>query len=1425
MTDSELVIVRGSTPLLVMTVPDKINLSDIADGTITISQKRSGVKIIKKLSEMTFDERNRAYSVFLTQAETLSLDSAWLASIQAKLCDNADVVLVSFMYDVEVLQVNNENILSLDQPSGTAYETPFEGKGIDFLPDLINFQPKIDLESVITSGDYEQLINKPSIGGVTLIGDLSLSDLGTYTKSEIDSTVEEINTKDSAQDTRMNGIDTRIDGVDASIDALDTRADGIDTRIDGVDTRLNNQIGNYVVSRNVESNEYSNSQIDTFFNGFAREIDDLENRIDDQIGLHTLARNVLADEYSNSEIDSKVSAVQGDVDSLETKVNTQLGNYTVSRNVAADEYTNTEIDSALVGKVNTEAGKGLSTNDYTTAEKEKLGALPTASDLSTTINGKVDKITGKGLSTEDYTSEEKNKLSGIETGAQVNVIETVKVNETALPVTNKTVDIDLSNYATKADISAVYKYKGSVTAYADLPTTGQEVGDVYNVETADSTHGIKAGDNVAWNGSAWDVLSGMVDLSGKKNIQTAVVDPTASGNALAFIDSISQDTQGVITATKKTVTTDSTPTSGSTNPVQSGAVKTALDSKANDAVVVKSVNGIQPTNGAVEVTAENIPADGIGDKTVSGNPITVTDALESIAKDLQVEFGPIQEGTPWVGTDTDKVPYNFRAVSDSVVSELGNREHDKLVGGTVAWNQLVPTENRTISNYSYVDTRDYFILYVRKIGAPYTVLLSKDLFAPEHIATITNASASFTGVEILHNGQTSNITFLQFNDMSITQGHKYLINIDFAGVNVQVANGVNGNNIMIVDLTAMFGSTIADYILSLEQSTAGAGVSWFRKLFPAPYYPFDSGTLMSVKTSAHVTRGFNQWDEEWEPGGIDPNTGANIQSNITIRMKNRMPVIPEKTYYLHVGSVSGSSAYIIACFFDKNGNWLTRNYTGGYFNDTIVIPKNAYFMRCYFPSSYGTTYKNDICINLSKTTGTPKNGDYVPYDGHSYALDSDLELRGIPKLDSNNNLYYDGDVYEASGNVQRKYGIVDLGTLNWTYNQAQTRFFADLTSLGIVVVTDTETVANILAKGYRTTYFYDVQVSNDNMVIASYNGYVTVRNVAYTDAASFKTAMSGVYLVYELETPTTETADPYTGTQVIDPDGTEEYVDSRTVAIPVGHVSNYANICPIEGRTETTVTRSDGAETDPDIATASISFGQTVYGGQVDFVTGKCRVTHACTDMGDMDWNYEATNYRFSSSSMINVIKKDVLATTSQFRCSALKTDLAPVNYVSPIGDHTICTYFNGVIYARSLEYTSSDDFKTAYTGQKICYELETPIELTLTPAQLSLLQGTNILTADGTINLTYLGSEASNVQDEIDEFESGLNNVIGSIAFIENQTAKTSHAVGEYIILNGIFCKVIASVSAGETLSFGTNIQATTIGAELRAIWAQISA
>lgn len=75
--------------------------------------------------------------------------------------------------------------------------------------------------------------------------------------------------------------------------------------------------------------------------------------------------------------------------------------------------------------------------------------------------------------------------------------------------------------AAQLGLATVYKYKGSVETYANLPTSGQQVGDVYNVKQADPDHNIEAGDNVAWDGEKWDILAGDTDLSSYAQLNSA----------------------------------------------------------------------------------------------------------------------------------------------------------------------------------------------------------------------------------------------------------------------------------------------------------------------------------------------------------------------------------------------------------------------------------------------------------------------------------------------------------------------------------------------------------------------------------------------------------------------------------------------------------------------------------------------------------------------------------------------------------------------------------------------------------------------------------------------------------------------------------------------------------------------------------------
>lgn len=85
----------------------------------------------------------------------------------------------------------------------------------------------------------------------------------------------------------------------------------------------------------------------------------------------------------------------------------------------SDYYTKSQTNSLISGKVDKVTGKGLSENDFTTVEKDKLKSLENYDDsqiksdisaINSTLGNKVDKVTGKGLSTNDFTDEYKSKV-------------------------------------------------------------------------------------------------------------------------------------------------------------------------------------------------------------------------------------------------------------------------------------------------------------------------------------------------------------------------------------------------------------------------------------------------------------------------------------------------------------------------------------------------------------------------------------------------------------------------------------------------------------------------------------------------------------------------------------------------------------------------------------------------------------------------------------------------------------------------------------------------------------------------------------------------------------------------------------------------------------------------------------------------------
>jgi len=66
-----------------------------------------------------------------------------------------------------------------------------------------------------------------------------------------------------------------------------------------------------------------------------------------------------------------------------------------------------------------------------------------------------------------------------------------------------------------ARLAAAMIYKGQVTNYAQLPTSGNQTGHTYNIVNGFTVGGqdYPPGSNVAWNGTTWDVLAGFIDTS------------------------------------------------------------------------------------------------------------------------------------------------------------------------------------------------------------------------------------------------------------------------------------------------------------------------------------------------------------------------------------------------------------------------------------------------------------------------------------------------------------------------------------------------------------------------------------------------------------------------------------------------------------------------------------------------------------------------------------------------------------------------------------------------------------------------------------------------------------------------------------------------------------------------------------------------
>lgn len=186
----------------------------------------------------------------------------------------------------------------------------------------------------------------------------------------------------------------------------------------------------------------------------------------------------------------------------------------------------TYVDSKLDTKVDKEEGKGLSTNDYSNDDRQKVSNIVdyvTAMRSTTSINtmnlslDKKNVITGSTYTVGSVTfNSASSKSAGVLTASYFEKLD-------ALP------SADELDQKINTAIGSVYRVKGSVANYEALPTKDVSIGDVYNLEDTGANY-------VATSTTPdWDKLSETVDLSGYLTKTDAASTYQPKGNYLTSV--------------------------------------------------------------------------------------------------------------------------------------------------------------------------------------------------------------------------------------------------------------------------------------------------------------------------------------------------------------------------------------------------------------------------------------------------------------------------------------------------------------------------------------------------------------------------------------------------------------------------------------------------------------------------------------------------------------------------------------------------------------------------------------------------------------------------------------------------------------------------------------------------------------------------
>ena len=723
------------------------------------------------------------------------------------------------------------------------------------------------------------------------------------------------------------------------------------------------------------------------------------------------------------------------------------------------------------------------------------------------LDSKVDKEEGKELSANDFTDALLDKLNHIQAGAEVNVQSDWEAESGDAFILHKP---DLSVYATVASVEDIE---------ALIPSTASEsnkLADKAFVNSSIST-------NTAEFKGTYDTLAELMTVAANLNDYGFVRGVDQLGNATfdrykytssdtwlyEYTLNNTSFTAAQWAAINSGITEslvsklDALPTNDSLTALLGGKVDKVSGKQLSTedyTTAEKTKLGDLPTNGALN-TALAGKVDKVEGKGLSTNDYTTAEknklaGLEYIV-DAKTEFKTDQEFI-----------YRKTNVSWDATTEILQSIHGK----TLAWNQLVPIDKITVTSGTYNGLtitnngdRTISISGTSTAAGNLSLASALDITAPVGrkvlISQPANASSDFY-IRTLTGGA---YTWGQVRDISTLQEK------NISTLSLVYASGISVNvriPLMIFDITA----------LGLGDITKAD----FLALYPG-YHAYNPGALISNDAESLETVGFNQWDEEWayrrywgnSNGKLTPESGQ--YSGICC--KNPIPVQPNTTYYVKAPFTMISGGYFNIYTADADMNFISA--VGSYTNNTFTTPANCAFITFSMSSTYGNTYNHDVCINISDPS---RNGQYEPYKKSVCLLNiktrtGKLNGQGASVVVFPNGMNCVGTSFDEANRTKgtKRRARVNLGDLNWSYDASGQIFyynsFEDAKAPAV-----NSMFAKMICGVYKTVP--DNQIASISKAISlGTTKQLCVNNPEYTDAASFKAAMDGVYLDYELAEP------------------------------------------------------------------------------------------------------------------------------------------------------------------------------------------------------------------------------------------------------------------------------------------------------------------